>query len=163
MSAEAAGQTGTGMLDRKVIRPVLDLLRQGITPEKIALSIAIGAALGVFPLVGTTTILCALAAAVLGLNLPAIQLVNYLVYPVQLALLLPFMRLGELVSGPGTAPLIPARVLGQVRSNPWQAAVILWDALERAMLAWLITVPLTALLLYLTLAPLLRRIRTKPA
>lgn len=61
---------------RRLIRPILDLLRQGVTPEKIALSLALGVALGVFPVLGSTTALCALAALVLRLNLPAIQIVN---------------------------------------------------------------------------------------
>jgi hypothetical protein len=37
--------------------------------------------LGVFPAPGCPTLLCALAALVLRLNPPAIQLVNYFVYP----------------------------------------------------------------------------------
>ena len=37
---------------RRVLGPVLDLLRQGITPEKVALSIAFGVVLGVFPALG---------------------------------------------------------------------------------------------------------------
>src|SRR5499433_449831 len=84
-----------GLLHRRLVRPVLDLLRQGVTPEKLALSIALGLALGVFPVLGATTALCALAALILRLNLPAIQIVNYFVYPLQIALLLPFFRLGE--------------------------------------------------------------------
>src|SRR5690242_16181112 len=83
------------VLKERLLQPVVDLLRQGVTPEKIALSMALGATLGVFPALGWTTILCAIAAFALRLNLPAIQLVNYLVYPAQLALLLPFFRLGE--------------------------------------------------------------------
>ena len=84
---------------RKLVLPVINLLRQGITPEKIALSLAIGICLGVFPLLGSTTILCTLAAILFRLNLPAIQLVNYFVYPLQLALLIPFIRLGEALLG----------------------------------------------------------------
>src|ERR1700761_1454869 len=80
---------------RRLIRPVLDLLRQGVTPEKLALSLALGAVLGVFPALAWTTVLCAIAALIWGLNLPAIQLVNYFMYPVQIALLIPFFRLGE--------------------------------------------------------------------
>lgn len=48
-----------GFFYRRLIRPILDLLRQGVTPEKIALSIALGGALGVFPALGSTTALCA--------------------------------------------------------------------------------------------------------
>jgi uncharacterized protein (TIGR03437 family) len=67
---------------RKIVLPIIDLLRQGITPEKVALSIALGVTLGIFPVLGSTTILCAAAAVVLRLNLPAIQAVNYLIYPI---------------------------------------------------------------------------------
>ncbi len=138
--------------------PVLDLLRQGITPEKIALSIAVGASLGIFPVVGTTTMLCALAAILLRLNLPAIQLVNYLVYPLQLVLLIPFIKLGQYIFG-GAAPLEPALILAQIRSDPWRAAVSLWGLVAGAAVAWLTVGPLSALLLYLFLVPVLRRVR----
>src|SRR5215472_18851503 len=89
---------------RKLVVPILDLLRQGITPEKIAQSLAFGLVLGVFPVLGSTTILCALAAIIFRLNLPAIQLVNYFVYPLQLALLIPFIRFGEILF---RAPHVP--------------------------------------------------------
>ena len=84
-----------GFLHRRILTPILDLLRQGITPEKIALSIALGITLGVTPVLGSTSILCFLAAVVFRLNVPAIQLVNYFVYPLQFALLIPFIRMGE--------------------------------------------------------------------
>src|SRR6267154_4289891 len=84
-----------GYFKRRLVRPILNLLRQGITPEKIALSVALGAALGVFPALGWSTTLCAIAAIVLRLNLPAIQLVNYFVYPSQIVLLVPFFLCGE--------------------------------------------------------------------
>src|SRR5262249_31861133 len=79
---------------RRILRPIIELLRQGVTPEKMALSLALGVALGVFPALGWTTTLCAIAALVLRLNLPAIQIVNYFMYPAQIALLIPFFRLG---------------------------------------------------------------------
>jgi uncharacterized protein (DUF2062 family) len=84
-----------GWLRRQIVNPVLDLLRQGVTPEKISLSIALGITLGVTPVLGSTSVLCFLAAVLLRLNLPALQLVNYLVYPLQFALLVPFIRVGE--------------------------------------------------------------------
>jgi uncharacterized protein (DUF2062 family) len=60
-------------LHRRLIQPLIDLLRQGVTPEKLALSIVLGLILGVFPVLGSTT---ALAALVLRPNLPTIQIVN---------------------------------------------------------------------------------------
>jgi uncharacterized protein (DUF2062 family) len=60
----------------------------------LSLSIALGAVIGILPVLGSTTLLCAAAAILLRLNLPVIQLSNYLVYPLQIALLIPFVRLG---------------------------------------------------------------------
>src|SRR5271155_6084176 len=100
-----------GFVYRRLVRPVLDLLRQGVTPEKIALSVALGVALGVFPVLGSTTALCALAALVLRLNLPAIQVVNYFVYPLQIGLLIPFFRAGEILFGAPHLPLSLAEIL----------------------------------------------------
>src|SRR5205823_6730685 len=84
---------------RKIFLSILDMLRQGITPERIALSIALGGVLGVFPVLGSTTILCAAAAFVLRLNLAAMQVVNLLVYPLQLLLFLPFLQAGSRITG----------------------------------------------------------------
>jgi len=82
-------------LQRRVIKPLMRLFRQGITPEKLALSLALSAALAVIPAFGWSVGLCGLAGLALGLNLPAMQAVNYFLYPAQVALLLPFFRLGE--------------------------------------------------------------------
>src|SRR5271166_5307916 len=74
--SSSKGRVKKGLLHRKLIRPVVDLLKQGVTPEKMALSLALGAAIGVFPAIGWTTALCAIAALALRLNLAAIQIVN---------------------------------------------------------------------------------------
>src|SRR5438105_748195 len=68
--APAATRTS---LRRRLARPLIALLTQGHTPEKIALSVAFGIALGLFPIFGTTTLLCVLAGVLLRLNHPAIQ------------------------------------------------------------------------------------------
>ena len=82
------------MSKNRLIAPFIELLRQGMSPEKIALTIALGIMLGVTPVLGSTTLLCTLAALALRLNLPAIQLVNAVVYPLQIILLIPFFKLG---------------------------------------------------------------------
>lgn len=147
-----------GFFRKKIVEPVVELMRQGITPEKIALSISLGIALGVFPVLGTTTVLCALAAVALGLNLPAIQLVNYLVYPLQLALLIPFMKLGGWLFGSRSLGFSLPQVVSLVRTDLRQAIVILWNLTLHAIGAWLILAPLLVLVLNLVLCGVLRRI-----
>jgi len=146
-----------GFFYRKLVRPLLDLLRQGVTPEKIALSVALGAALGVFPALGWTTALCAIAALVLRLNLPAIQMVNYFMYPVQLALLLPFFRLGEKLFATKHMPLSISQIFRLIHNGVWNAIRFLWTTTWHAIVVWAILAPVFVAIVYALLTPLLRR------
>ena len=147
-----------GLLKRRLVLPILQLLRQGVTPEKIALSLALGAALGVFPALGWTTALCAIAAIVLRLNLPAIQIVNYFMYPVQIALLLPFFRLGEKLFGARHFPISVPQIYGTIHASMWAAIKLLWTTTWHAIVAWALLAPVFAAVAYAILTPLLKRI-----
>lgn len=158
LSVELDGAKKEGFLRRRMARPIVDLLGQGVTPEKMALSVALGAALGVFPVLGTTTALCALAAFVLRLNLPAIQLVNYFVYPLQIALLIPFFRVGERLFGAPHLPLSLAQILAAVHASFWGASRFLWTTIWHAAAAWCLLAPIFVALAYVALLLLLRRV-----
>ena len=123
-------------LRRKIIDPFLDLLRQGITPEKLALTIALGVVLGVTPVLGSTTILCAAAALTLRLNLPAIQLVNGLTYPLQIAMIVPFLKAGAWVFGDQATNLSIGELLTLVRTDLWRTVASLWTATLHALAVW---------------------------
>ncbi len=142
---------------RRLVRPILDLLRQGVTPEKIALSVALGAALGVFPAVGWTTALCALAAIILRLNLPAIQIVNYLVYPAQIALLVPFFRVGEKLFRAPHLPISVPQIYALIHASAWNAAKLLWTTTWHAIVVWGLLAPVFVGFVYVILTPVLRR------
>jgi uncharacterized protein (DUF2062 family) len=139
------------------VRPILDLLRQGVTPEKIALSIALGAALGVIPVLGWSTTLCALAAIVLRLNLPAIQIVNYFVYPAQIALLVPFFRWGEKLFRAPHFPISVPQIYKLFHAGAWIAIKLLWTTIWHGIVVWGMFAPVFVGLLYPILVPLLRR------
>ncbi len=147
-----------GFFKRRLLRPILDLLRQGVTPEKIALSLALGMVLGVFPALGWTTALCAIAAIVLRLNLPAIQAVNYLMYPVQIALLVPFFRLGEKLFHAPHLPISVPQLYGLIHASVWAAVRVLWTTTWHAIAAWALMAPLFIGMAYAILAPILRRL-----
>ena len=143
---------------RRIVRPILGLLRQGITPEKIALSVAFALVLGVFPAVGWTTLLCLIVAIRLRLNVPAMQLVNYLVYPLQLMLLVPFIRAGEILFRAPRLSLSLAQIMSMIHAGVWQAIKTLWVATVHAIAVWAIIAPLAIYLIYRVLAPVLGKI-----
>lgn len=119
---------------------------QGLSGDSIAIILAVGLVLGTFPVYGCPTVFCLLAALALRLNAPALQLVNQLFSPLQLALLIPFARLGERILGsPATAS---CSILSRVSEFTLQAIA-----------GWLcISLPL-GILLYIALSCALRRRR----
>jgi uncharacterized protein (DUF2062 family) len=142
---------------RRAVNTIVQLLRQGVTPEKIALAIALSAAIGVFPVLGTTMLLTAGAAAALELNLVAMQLVGWLVYPVQLALLVPFMRLGSRLFGLVAVPPLP-ELLKLMAHDLLGTIRLFWPATLTAIVAWLILCPIVVGALYGILIYPLRRL-----
>ena len=152
-----------GFFHRRLVRPIINLLKQGVTPEKMALSLALGAALGVFPALGWTTTICAILALVLRLNLPAIQIVNYFMYPAQIALLVPFFRLGEKLFRAPHLPISVSQIYAMVHASLWGAIKLLWTTTWHAIVVWALMAPLAVVLLYLMLTPLLRRVIRKQA
>ena len=147
-----------GFLQRRLVRPILDLLKQGVTPEKMALSLALGVALGVFPALGWTTALGVIAAIVLRLNLPAIQIANYFMYPVQIALLVPFFRLGEKLFRAPHLAISGPQIRVMIHSSIWAATRLLWTTTWHAIVVWCLIAPAFVALAYLLLTPVLRRV-----
>ena len=115
---------------RQRLRAILHSL-EGVDAETLYLSIGLALVLGVFPMYGCPTLLCATAAIVLRLNLPAMQLVNALTSPLQLALLVPFQRLGALLL-PG--PLHGAAI--STNAGAWQFAGSVWLLAIHAAAGW---------------------------
>lgn len=155
-----SGEQETGSTrhwSNRLTQPILDLLRQGVTPRKLAWSLALGVVLGLFPMVGTTTLLCTVAALALRLNLVAMQTANYVVYPLQIALLLPFLRGGELLFGGEPLPLDVNGIRRLVDGEGWRVVLRLGDSGLYAVGAWALVSPFLLLTLVALLQPLLQR------
>jgi uncharacterized protein (DUF2062 family) len=135
---------------------LLDILRQGTTPTRLAITLAVGICIGCFPVLGVTTALCILVAFAFGLNQAAIQVGNYLAFPLQLLLTIPFLRLGERIFHTAPLPLAPDQLLTMARSAPDQTAKAFVFGQGHAILAWALIAPVAALLLTVLFIPLLR-------
>jgi hypothetical protein len=145
-------------LQKRIIKPLLKLLRQGVTPEKLALSLALSATLAVIPAFGWSVWLCGLAGLAFGLNLPAMQAVNYFLYPAQVALLLPFFRLGEKLFRAPHLPLSVSQIVSMGRANFWGAIKLLWNTTWHAVVVWALLAPFAIGLIYFVLLPIFRRV-----
>ena len=145
-------------IQQRFVAPIVALLMQGITPAKIALSLALGIGLGIFPILGTTMVLCTLAALLWRLNLVAIQTVHFAMTPLQLLLIIPFVRLGEQLVHAERGPLSMRAGLDMFGTGTGHALIVLRDALLHAVIGWMVFGPLMIYVLYRVFAPLLDRL-----
>ncbi|MBI1753919.1 MAG: DUF2062 domain-containing protein [Acidobacteria bacterium] len=131
----------------RIRKPLLRLLKEGLSPRGLAWSLAAGLAIGVSPLFGTSTALCVGVALLFRLNQPAMQLANYAAYPLQILLLIPFIRLGERLFGAEAMPLSPSLLLEALKAKPLATLTVFWSRLWHAGVAWaLLALPAMALL-----------------
>jgi uncharacterized protein (DUF2062 family) len=137
-------------------RQITESLRQGISPRRLALTLALGFAIGCIPVVGVPTALCAVVALALRLNLPAIQTANYLAMPLQVVLILPFMRLGGWLFASGHQPALAAETL--LHESPlkllWASGGLAGEALG----AWMVIAGPAVVLMTLALTLVLQRV-----
>jgi uncharacterized protein (DUF2062 family) len=140
--------------------PLAALLRQGVSPAKLALGVSLGVVCGLVPVLGASTLLCTALALALRLNLPAIQLVNYLVTPLQLLLIIPQLRLGEWLTRSPAFPVTLESGMALLSQGPIHAITVLGTAIVHATIAWLVLAPLAAVLLFHALAAVFRRFTT---
>jgi uncharacterized protein (DUF2062 family) len=155
---------------RRVVAPVLQQLTQGITPEKIALTLAVGTAFAFFPILGTTTLLCLIVGIMLRLNQPLIQLVNALCTLPHLLVIYGLVRLGGFFFGvqPTHANatefifrsphshfniLMILGIFGKAHRPFWHRVEV--DALH-AIVAWLVLAPFWIATVYWSSVPVLR-------
>jgi uncharacterized protein (DUF2062 family) len=148
-------------VQRRLLDPFMSLLKAGLSPSSLALTVGLGIAFGLAPTFGITTIVSTAVALRLRLNVAAIQLVCHLLSPVQILLFLPFLRWGATILGQGekVAHLTFEQIKHMGSADGWGSVLhLLWRAELGALMLWaLAAVPVVAAL-YVGLQPLFRKL-----
>eukprot|EP00250_Pteridium_aquilinum_P012424 c20720_g1_i2 orf=237-947(-) len=140
---------------RRVLDPFIVILRRGLEPKVLSLSAALGLTLGVFPICGVTVGLCAIAAVLLRANChwPTLVLANFVVTPFQLALVVPFVRVGELVTHGHHFPFTPRALWDAMRGRA--SRDVLFGVLH-AVIGWSIFAPVCFSIYFVFFFPIFR-------
>jgi uncharacterized protein (DUF2062 family) len=138
-------------------------LRRGISPQRLALTLALGFVLGCIPVIGIPTALCAMVALLFRLNLPAIQAANYAAMPFQVALIVPLTRLGGWIVPFAQHRAIDFQMLTHsplelIRHSSVRLLEQLGFLAGQALLAWLVVAVPVVLLLTVALTTVLQRV-----
>lgn len=144
--------------------PIVALFTQGITPDRVALTLAVGTACSLFPFLGFTSLLNLGVGLWLRLNQPILQTLNQLLGPLQLVLIVAYVRLGEWVWRAQDARFTIAEMLRVFREASLGEFLgrFGWAGVH-AFTAWALTAPLLITALYGALRPALRRLASRTA
>jgi uncharacterized protein (DUF2062 family) len=154
----------------RVLRPLLRLMRGGVTPRRLAWSLALGIVIGINPSVGLTTLLVILLAWTLGLSQVASQIGVHVVAPLHLLLFIPFIQLGVYLFHTRRLPM-SRKQIEHLSHHPWRLFHEIWQWEWHALIVWgivaAVAMPILALYLRRALVLLMRRnrtlIRSRPA
>ncbi|MFP4090056.1 MAG: DUF2062 domain-containing protein [Cyclobacteriaceae bacterium] len=141
----------------KAGRMILSQVRQGTSPPLLSLTVTLGAVLGIIPVFGFITGVCAAVAAWLRLNVPLSIAVLYAVMPLQLLLFIPFIRLGEWLFPIEKLRLAPELLIKNFQQDTFGTLLQFWHSILGALGAWLLVSLLLGTLLYFVLLLLFRR------
>jgi uncharacterized protein (DUF2062 family) len=144
-----------------IVAPLNAELMRGAAPDKLAWTIAVGVVLGIFPIMGSTTLLCILVSFFLRLNQIVVQVFKSLVYPLHLALILVFIRLGEKLNGAPMITLSVPQLVARFKENPMNFAREFGLAAWHGITAWALIAPLLAVLIKLAVLPALSAWRAR--
>jgi len=144
--------------ERLIFDPIVAQLTQGLTPEKIALTIAIGSSIAMFPLLGTTTIICLIVGVFMRLNQPIIQAVNYACTPIHIPFIYYSFKWGEKLFGVMHSRLEMKVMRRLLMDDPIQFVRDYGATAFHAVVVWAILVPFWGLAIYYLALPMLREI-----
>lgn len=147
-------------VQRRLLDPFMSLLKAGLSPGSLALTVGLGVAFGLAPTFGITTIISTVVALRLRLNVAAMQLVCHLLSPVQLILILPLMRWGAAMLGHGraVAGLNITKLKHMISADGWGVLHLLWRAELGALMIWAVAAVPVVIALYFGLKPLFKKV-----
>jgi Uncharacterized protein conserved in bacteria (DUF2062) len=114
--------------------------------------------LGIFPILGATTLLCFVVGLCLKLNQPIIQMVNYLMYALQLVLILFFVRVGEFVMHATPVSFSIPELFRKFHESPREFFREFGMTGVHGIVGWLLIAPFVAALLYFILLPVMKKL-----
>ncbi|QMU28005.1 DUF2062 domain-containing protein [Adhaeribacter radiodurans] len=130
----------------------------GITPQKLAITGALGVVIGLMPLFGITSFVCTILALRFKLNLPALLLICYLISPLHLILYIPFIEVGLKVFPLTTFKLSLSQITDLFQRDWLVALKTIWLANLAGVLLWLVLAGPLTFFCYVLLLPVVRKL-----
>ena len=135
----------------KIWRKFKALLKQGLTPKQLAISLVVSTLVSIFPIFGVSTIALTCIALPFRLNLPIMIAFSYIVGPLKFLVLIPFINLGASVFGTEHTLLTFEAIKASYETNFFDTAKTLSYELLCGTVGWALTAIPLGIILYFIL------------
>jgi uncharacterized protein (DUF2062 family) len=136
---------------------VTALFKQGLSPMLLSQSIIASGALSIIPILGVSTFILTALSIKKKLNLPIMIAISYLMWPIQILLIIPFIRMGEFIFSVPSSHHTAEEIINSFQNNFFQTLSHLSFELLCGLGGWLLTVVPISIGTYLVLLLLMKR------
>ena len=135
---------------KKLKQIIREYLAKGLSQKRIAVAIAVGLSLGIFPIYGPMSLLCIGLGWATGLNAPILLAGVYAMTFAKPLLILPFLKIGEWVFQADPMGVSLVELTRRFSMSPGGTLAEFAWSFVHAMVGWLVTLPLLLPFLYFT-------------
>lgn len=143
----------------KILIPFRIIPREGLSSEKLALSFTIGIIGGSFPVIGFTSLISLLLLMVLKQNFTIVQAMNWIAAPIQLVMIIPFMRLGAIVLFKDNLSITLRHIIKAFNPGIWEGLKTVGLFHLYGVIGWLICALPAGLFIYFIFFVIFRYLR----
>jgi hypothetical protein len=115
------------------------LLKQGLTPKELSQSIIVSGLISTIPILGVSTFMITAVSLKRKLNLPVMISMSYLLWPLQILLIIPFIRVGEFIFSVPRHDHTVEEIISSFQSSFFQTLSELSFELFCGLGGWLLT------------------------
>ena len=116
------------------------LFKQGLSPLLLSKSIIVSGALSIIPILGVSTFILTALSIKKKLNLPIMIAISYLMWPIQILLIIPFIRVGEFIFSVPSSHHTAEEIINSFQNNFFQTLSHLSFELLCGIGGWMLTV-----------------------
>lgn len=133
------------------------LFKQGLSPLLLSESIIVSGVFSIIPILGVSTFILTTLSIKRKLNLPIMMAISYLMWPVQILLIIPFIRIGEFIFSVPPSHHTVEEIISSFQNSFFQTLGHLSFELLCGLGGWFLTTVPVSIGLYLMLLLFLKK------
>lgn len=132
------------------------LFKQGLSPLELCQSVVVSATFTIIPILGVSSLILTSLSLKRKWNLPLMLGLSYMLWPLQILLIIPFIHLGEFIFGLPPSHHTANEIIRSFENSFFQSLGGLFFELLCGLGGWLLTAVPLSLAIYLLLSWLLK-------